>query len=240
LNRVLTAALGATALLATVAPAAASAATLATDNRAAAEVTTAGGGTKPVCQDGAYRLFGGRWTQTYRWSFNAGSTPGSLNTNAVEAVIRKSVSNITGASNDCGRADNVSAKQSYQGRTTRSPNITRQGFCSNSDGVNVIGFGRLPAGVLAVTCTQIFGSVIVESDIKINNRYGWAVSAASCSGRELLEPTMTHEAGHIFGLGHVGEGKHPLLTMSTTSDGACSDDASTLGLGDMLGLEQLY
>ena len=236
--KVVAASLAVIALIATVTPA--SAASLGQAHASTSRSSGAGGGTKPVCQDGAYNLFGGRWTRSYRWSFNAGSTPSRLNVNAVETVIRRSVSNITRASNDCGRADNVSAKQTFLGRTTSTPNVSRNAFCTNFDGHNVIGFGRLPAGILAVTCTQQFGSVILEADIKINNRYGWAVSAASCSQQELLEPTMTHEAGHVFGLGHVGERKHPLLTMSTTSDGACSNDASTLGLGDMRGLEALY
>jgi predicted Zn-dependent protease len=85
------------------------------------------------------------------------------------------------------------------------------------------------------------GSFITEADIKINSRYVWAATVATCKNRqELIEPTVTHEVGHVYGLGHVGERKHPLLTMSTASDGPCNNAASTLGLGDMKGLEALY
>ncbi len=208
--------------------------------RAAVSAAAVSAAAVSACSDRAFSHIGGRWTRAVRWSFNASSTPASLDRAVVENVIRRSYSNITGASNDCGRADKVSAEHVYDGRTTRHANISRNAFCTGSDGFNVVSFGKLPRGILAATCTRTFGSFIIEADIRINTLYSWALSVASCANQELLEPTMTHEVGHVFGLGHVGEKRHPLLTMSTTSDGPCSNAASTLGLGDMLGLEALY
>lgn len=202
--------------------------------------TALGAGTLPPCEDRAFNLIGGRWSQSVHWKFNAGSTPAGLGAAEVESLLVKAFNNITGAHNDCGRADKVNAQNDYDGRTTRSPGISRRARCSGSDGRNVVGFGALPRGVLAATCTRHVGGQIVEADIRINTRYAWALSAAACSNQELLEPTITHEVGHVYGLGHVGERRHPLLTMSTRSDGPCSNAASTLGLGDMLGLEDLY
>ena len=46
--------------------------------------------------------------------------------------------------------------------------------------------------------------------------------------------------GHAYGLDHVGEVNHGRLTMSTFIDGTCENQESTLGLGDMKGLEALY
>ena len=80
---------------------------------------------------------------------------------------------------------------------------------------------------------------MAEADIRINNQYPWAATMATCNNEELIEPTITHEVGHVFGLGHVGERKHPLLTMSVASDGACNNAASTLAWGDIKGLESL-
>lgn len=192
------------------------------------------------CADGKFNLLGGKVQGTFGWSYKASTTPAGLGTNAVVKALKRSFANITGAHNDCGRADNVSATARYDGTTTRGIGVTAAGRCGAGDGRNTVGFGDLPSGVLAVTCTRFIGNQIVEADIRVNTRFSWATSVASCFGHELIEPTMTHEIGHAFGLGHVGENKHGRLTMSTQSDGPCSNAESTLGLGDMRGLEQLY
>ncbi len=233
--------LGALVVLTAAAPSA-GAFTLEADSLSLPSQLTAGaaGGVKPVCMDGAYSLIGGRWNKAVHWTYNANSTPGNLTMAAAEAAIVKSFDNITHVSNDCGRPDNVSARHVYDGRQMRAPNISKHGNCTPADGKNAVGFGRLPAGVLAVTCTRRFGSFMAEADIRINNRFMWAATVATCHNQELIEPTITHEVGHVFGLGHVGERKHPLLTMSTASDGACNNAASTLGWGDIRGLQDLY
>ncbi|HEY7598461.1 MAG TPA: matrixin family metalloprotease [Candidatus Limnocylindrales bacterium] len=188
----------------------------------------------PPCEDRAYNLEGGRWTSTYQWWFRASSTPSRLGKRAAEAAIKRGVANITKARNDCGRADGVSAKQSYRGRTSAKPS------CSRTDGRNVIGFRPLAADVAARACWWISGNRIVEADIQVNSDIGWATSLAGCAGELMLEAVLTHEAGHVFGLAHVGESRHGRLTMSPYIDGTCNNQEATLGLGDMRGLEALY
>jgi hypothetical protein len=211
------------------------------DGRSAAGARAIVGARAPSpCSDSAFNLYGGKWQSTLRWSYRGSSTPGYLSQAGVVDVLKKAFSNITSARNDCGRADNVSATSAYDGLTARRPSVGSMGRCTSGDGSNVIGFGDLPFGVLAVTCTRFQNNRIVETDIRINTRFSWALSKASCFGEELLEPTVTHELGHSYGLDHVGERRHGRLTMSTMSDGSCSNAESTLGLGDMLALEQLY
>lgn len=186
------------------------------------------------CADAAYRLLGGKWGSAYEWSFRATTTPASLSRSSVAALIVKSFDNITNARNDCGRPDRVDARHTYLGTTGVRPN------CNRRDGHNVVGFARLPYGSLAVTCYWIRNGKMVEADVKINSREAWAMSLSNCRRRPMLEATMTHEAGHVFGLGHVGERRHGRLTMSPYLDGACQNNESTLGLGDLRGLEALY
>jgi hypothetical protein len=107
-----------------------------------------------------------------------------------------------------------------------------------------VGFGKLSGegrDTIALMCPFGTADRTYFAHIVLGSRVAWALSTDTCRGdQELMEPTLTHEIGHAFGLGHVGEGQHGDLTMSTRSNGPCHDEESTLGLGDVLGLEELY
>jgi hypothetical protein len=150
------------------------------------------------------------------------------------SILQRAFDNITNGRNDCGRPDRIDATHRYLGTTTDRPD------CKHRDGKNVIGFGRMGFGVLAVTCFWIRNGKMVEADIKINSREHWALAMKGCRRSVSLEAVITHEAGHVFGLAHVGEQRHGRLTMSPFLDGMCKNGESTLGLGDMRGLEALY
>lgn len=187
------------------------------------------------CADAAHNELGGTWLNgSYSWAFHAASTPSYLGRAAVRDVLKKSFSNITSARNDCGLPDNVSATHTYLGTTGN------RARCGRRDSHNVVGFRQLAWGVLAVTCYWISNNRIVEADIQITTRESWALSLSNCSDQVMLEATITHEAGHVFGLDHVGERRHGRLTMSTYLDGLCQNSEATLGLGDVRGLEALY
>lgn len=198
--------------------------------RASRNVATSPG----PCKDATYNVAGPRWQSAFRWSFRASTTPAYLPRNSAEAAIRRGIGNIVNARNDCGRPDRVTARAKYLGRTSAAPS------CKKTDGRNVVGFRSLPSGVAARACWWMIGNRIVEADVQISTSVRWATSLAGCFDQLMLEAVMTHEAGHVFGLGHVGERRHGRLTMSTYIDGPCNNQESTLGLGDLLGLEALY
>lgn len=194
----------------------------------------------PACSDTAWRATGGRWEETYAWAFRGGSTPDGLSRDAVAAILRRSVTNITAGRNDCGLADASSARARYVGRTSKRPAVTREAECGDTDGWNVVGFGALPGDYLGITCIWTVGGRIVEADMKLDRTVPWATTLAGCAGRILLEAVATHEFGHAFGLGHVGEVQHGQLTMSVRINGDCQASEASLGRGDLLGLESLY
>jgi hypothetical protein len=193
-----------------------------------------------ACSDTKYNLLGPHWTSTLRWRYKASTTPSYLNAADVATVIKRGFGNITNERNDCGRTDHVSATHSSLGTTTRAIGVTKAGHCGTSDGANTVGFGTLPSGVLALTCVRSIGSRIVEADIRVSTLFTWALSLSSCSNDFMLEAVMTHEAGHAYGLDHVGEANHGRLTMSTFIDGTCENQEAKLGNGDMKGLEARY
>jgi hypothetical protein len=218
------------------------------DADAATKGTTAakGGG---VCTDSAHTLYGYRWVLPFTWEFNSQDTPHGFSQRSAEAALLKATRAITSARSNCSLLDLIGAQATYSGRTGRKADMsTDHGVvtCSGSgDGVSVTDFGPLD-GALARTCTWSTNAVgldvATQSDMRFNTKYHWTTHPSSrhCRRAYSVRAVATHERGHTFGLGHVSEGKHGKLTMSTLLNGACEDSESTLGLGDVRGLQSLY
>ena len=193
-----------------------------------------------ACSDGAYATLPYRWASTYQWWFRASSTPGGVAVSNAERALRGATSNITFGRNDCGLADAVEVLASYQGRTDEGTQVLSTGGCGSGEGKSVTSFGVLPAGFLGLTCAWFGGGVATESDMKLSTKVTWrVVLPRTCSSIFSVEDAATHERGHAFGLAHVDEGAHGNLTMSPVMQ-ACQTAETTLGLGDVRGLEAKY
>jgi hypothetical protein len=190
-----------------------------------------------ACRDKAHKLAGPRWTEPLHWKFDASSVPSRYDADEVLKIIQRAFDNVTQARNDCGLPDRIDIEAVYEGTTDDAVCPSEAPMRDYS----VIGFGRLRTGRLALNCRWTYLGDYVLSDIRISRSVRWALSEDGCrGGEEMLEATFPHEVGHSFGLDHVGERRHGDLTMSTRSNGPCHNEESTLGLGDILGLEVLY
>jgi hypothetical protein len=199
------------------------------------------------CTDAAGTWMGMRWQTPVQWRVDTNSIPlylGSAST--VVAALRAAADNVMDAHNDCGLAADLTMREGYVGTTPKNAGVTADGGCGNQDGQNTVSFGVLKPGLLAVTCVWWVGDAgsgrSVEADILIDDSAGLFYvgdTPAGCDGHWDLQGTVTHEFGHVFGLGHVSYAQHSQLTMS---DGLpdCTSGYRGLGLGDYLTLQREY
>jgi len=194
-----------------------------------------------ACQDPAYLLEGSSWSTTYGWYFNMSSTPSGITQDNARSNLRNAVSHITHADNgNCGLPDRISATSAYQGSTSRSANIGTNGSCLGSDGTSVVDFGDLPSSELGYVCWWTQGTKTVEADMRLNKfDYSWVTNIDGCNNKYDVEDVATHEFGHVFGLADLNPNLHPALTMASSMN-PCTLAQTTLGLGDVLGLQVLY
>jgi len=199
------------------------------------------------CTDPTGTWMGMRWQTPVQWHVNTDTVPAYLGGKAaVVRTLRAAADNVMDTHNDCGLPGDLAMREIYAGATPRHAGVSADGGCGNQDGQNTVSFGTLKAGLLAVTCVWWVGpngtGRSVEADILIDDSAGLFYvgdTPAGCDGRWDLQGTLTHEFGHVFGLGHVPYAQHSQLTMS---DGLpdCSSAYRGLGLGDYLMLKREY
>jgi hypothetical protein len=192
------------------------------------------------CRDRSRSLFPWRVRLLF-WTLSTHGAPWSLRdgdggTDRLLEVMKRAQHNVTWARNKCGRPDRIHSKGWFTDRTSKAANVSSGGGCTGGDGQSTISFGSLPYPSVAMTCVYgVRNGVASEADIRVNTNARWALGLGACSGSELLlESVMTHEFGHVYGLGHTHSS--PWLTMAPLIR-YCDAGPTTLGLGDLLGLE---
>jgi len=213
------------------------------------------------CGDPAGSWLNARWSAEVRWQFNPASVPGYLADAATAAptasdavppdattplaAARSAAEAVAHGRNSCGLPEDLTIRQTYTGDTDRRASVTSDAGCGRPDGHNVVSFGTLPMGLLAVTCVwwerHPGGNRSVEADTLVDASGGtfFLAQPADCRARWDLEGILTHEFGHVFGLGHVPYSEHSALTMSDSLP-ECTTAYRGLGLGDYLTLRAHY
>ncbi len=204
------------------------------------------------------------------WRYKETSTPSEVQIPSAVDALKDATRNITTVFDNCGFSDTVSATHAYLGNTTQSTNIiSSQPACGNGNEQSMVEFGVLPNGYVAVTCVfdvlhdfieQGRSATIVESDMKLNSAgptndpYLWVANAGSgCNDKFAIRGVATHERGHSYGLGDIDAVAHPELTMGIGGPAdfdritcnvpgyeASGEMLASVGLGDYLGLDDLY
>lgn len=117
-------------------------------------------------------------------------------------------------------ADNVTASQlqtaatqsfaAWTSVTTATSSATFVGFTNadpvRDDGATVIGFQshselERTLGVTSFTLDRTTGA-LVEADIFLNSFFDWSTAAGGEANRFDVQSILTHEVGHLLGLGH--------------------------------------
>lgn len=198
-----------------------------------------------ACSDGAYATDDLKEYGSYEWYVGDGAMPGGLSQTNAKWAFMDAVNNITESYNDCGYTDQVSAASNYRATTTYEADINTNTVCTARDGLSTWDGGNLGTGVVAAACRWSWSMPGVkndlrEADVRFNTTdYRFTDNPTSaCTNQYDIRSVATHEAGHVFGLGHVGSG-HENLTMYTHSF-LCSKKARTLGKGDVLALRSVY
>ncbi|MFF8731763.1 matrixin family metalloprotease [Streptomyces sp. NPDC015171] len=198
-----------------------------------------------ACSDGAYKTADLKEYGTYNWYIGDDGMPGGLSRTNAKWAIYDAIDNITDSYNNCGYGDSVGAKANFLSETGREASISKTGRCTGNDGVSVWDAGNIKDSAVATTCSYSWPMPGVKNDLREAdvrfNTYDYDFTnkpTSSCLNKYDIRSVATHEAGHVFGLSHVGDG-HENLTMFTDSF-LCTTKARTLGKGDVLGLRSIY
>ncbi len=197
------------------------------------------------CTDTAYAVADRKEYGTYEWFVGDGPQPGDLPRRQVRMAFEEGITAIIRGRNVCGLADTIRARARFLAATGREAGIDHLARCTHRDGLNVWDAGDLSSDSVATTCSwsrpvSRGPDRLIEADVRFNiHDYTFTDDpTGACDDAYDIRSVATHEAGHVFGLGHVGSG-HDNLTMYPSSF-ACSATARTLGRGDVLGLRSIY
>lgn len=210
----------------------------------------------PECNQSAYSTRDLKEYGTYEFWIGDGSMPAGLTRTGFKDKVVNSVENIIQAHNNCGLTDRVGALGSLEGYSTyesdMSPTSCGDGSADGRDhqsvwdAGNIDGVNGKPSAV-ARMCgwtwpTPGAKNDLIEADVRFNiTDYDFTIhpGTTDCRDKYDLVSVGVHEAGHVYGLGHVLEADYPWMTMSVNAE-KCNSTARTLGKGDVLGLESIY
>jgi hypothetical protein len=190
------------------------------------------------------------------WYYNHNNNPGFYDSATFAAVIKEAFDNVTGLHDDCGYEWHPNVGNRYLGVAQYTGVGSDGRTCvGDTDAYNVVGWRSVSAttdGELAFACVWHHGTALTGADVAVGRQWKWDIpeynpsfTYPACTRYDQppqpdFEAVLTHELGHVAGLGHVTESAHGNLTMSAVLNGYCERIERTPGRGDAIGLGNLY
>ncbi|MGH2747028.1 MAG: hypothetical protein ACRDKB_03760 [Actinomycetota bacterium] len=184
------------------------------------------------CNDPTFRPLGVLWDaddMPVKWRFNIRTAPEKLKDRLTIRSARRAHRVWPRAKTNCNNPDANEFRFWFTGLIRKHVKF---------DGVNIVEFGGLGSGALAVNYTWYRGTKITEVDLRLN-RYDYPWTNWIRGGRWSYQVmnVVTHELGHQLGLDDLSE-PHGALTMyGRIGKGEISK--ITLGRGDLKGAATL-
>lgn len=183
------------------------------------------------CTDPTFTPTGPRWYAgdlPVEWRFRRGSVPDGVGRFRSQYSLQRAHQVWSRAETDCKSKDDVSLQFRFGGDSKRKVAY---------DGVNLVDFGHLGAGSLAMNYTWFQGGHILEVDLRLNRHdYRWT-NRPGGKNRYQVANVAAHEIGHQVGLDDLGDPHGALTMFGRMSKGEMSN--MTLGRGDLKGAATL-
>lgn len=179
------------------------------------------------CDDPTFVPTGVTWaanSMPILWRFDRRSTPEEIKADKTLLTVRSGHRVWPQAQSDCTERDHYSFSYNYLGHTAKNPKY---------DGTNLVDFGDLGEGALAVNSTwYTTGNKIVEVDLRLNSvDYVW--TNLEDVKRYQVRNVVAHELGHQVGLDDLGAPHNGLTMFGQIGRGELNK--VTLGRGDLKG-----
>jgi hypothetical protein len=183
------------------------------------------------CTDPTFAPTGPRWYAgdlPVEWRFRRGSVPDGVGRFRSQYSLQGAHQVWSEAKTVCKSKEDVSMRFRFAGSSAKKVAY---------DGVNLVDFGPLGAGALAMNYTWYQGGHILEVDLRLNrDDYRWT-NRPGGRNRYQVANIAAHEIGHQLGLDDLGDPHGALTMFGRMGKGEMSK--TTLGRGDLRGAAAL-